>query len=126
MVTPQERHVRHLGMYPDRKLTWRKHIQITVTACTSKRAKLNWMLKPSSKLSMSNKLLVHRSIIVHDTGFHLRAQLQNLGRHTRQLNAPQKPVSYLTVQSGEVATLPADDVHDDDDDDEPMTLKISA
>ncbi|EDW05099.1 GH17529 [Drosophila grimshawi] len=33
MVIPQENHVRYLGMFLDRKLTWRKHIHFTAAAC---------------------------------------------------------------------------------------------
>jgi hypothetical protein len=60
---PQSDHVKYLGMYLDRRLTWRKHILTKRTQLGLKFRKLYWLIGRQSKLSIENKLLIYKSII---------------------------------------------------------------
>jgi hypothetical protein len=62
-TTSQAEEVKYLGLHLDRRPTWhkhifakRKHLGITLT-------KLYWLLDLKSRLSISNKLLLHKVII---------------------------------------------------------------
>jgi hypothetical protein len=59
---PQEENVKYLGLHIDRRLNWHKHVfakrkQLGITF-----TKLNWLLGRKSKLSISNTLLVYKTI----------------------------------------------------------------
>jgi hypothetical protein len=60
---PCEDHVKYVGLYLDKELTWqhhiftkRKHLGVTLT-------KMYWLLGRNSQLSLSNKLLLYKTIL---------------------------------------------------------------
>ncbi len=61
---PQHKDVRYLGLYLDRRLTWRKHIEMKRKQIKLKTSKLHWMMGRNSKLSLDCKLLLYKSIIM--------------------------------------------------------------
>jgi len=63
-LIPQSAQAQYLGLILDKRLTWRQHITKITATCRSKLRKLNWMLKGKSELSLSNKMLLYRSIVV--------------------------------------------------------------
>jgi len=63
-VIPQSAQAQYLGLILDKRLTWRQHITKITATCRAKLRKLNWMLKGTSELSFSNKMLLYRSIVV--------------------------------------------------------------
>lgn len=60
---PQANEVRYLGIYLDRRLTWRKHIFTKRKALGIQLRKIYWMLEKRSQLSMENKLLLYECIL---------------------------------------------------------------
>lgn len=60
---PHKEDVRYLGIYLDRRLTWRKHIFTKRKALSHQLRKLYWMLTRKSKLSLDNKLLLYKQIL---------------------------------------------------------------
>ncbi|CAG4981210.1 unnamed protein product [Colias eurytheme] len=60
---PQHDHVRYLGIYLDRRLTWKKHIFTKRLAMSQKLRTLFWLLNRKSSLSLDNKLLLYKCII---------------------------------------------------------------
>lgn len=60
---PQSEDVRYLGIYLDRRLTWRKHIFTKRKALGLQLRKLFWLISRKSKLSLENKLLIYKCIL---------------------------------------------------------------
>ncbi|CAH2100509.1 unnamed protein product [Euphydryas editha] len=60
---PQANEARYLGLYLDRRLTWKKHIFTKRKALGIQLRKMYWMLGKKSQLSMSNKLLLYKCIL---------------------------------------------------------------
>lgn len=60
---PQCEDVRYLGIYLDRRLTWKKHIFTKRKALGLKLRKLYWLLSRKSNLSLNNKLLLYKCIL---------------------------------------------------------------
>lgn len=60
---PQCDHVRYLGIYLDRRLTWRKHIFTKRKALSQQLRKLYWLMSRKSKMSLNNKLLLYKCIL---------------------------------------------------------------
>ena len=61
---PRKTEVKYLGMTMDNKLTWKQHIikkrkQVDLTV-----KKLNWLIGKKSKLSIANKILIYKTIII--------------------------------------------------------------
>jgi hypothetical protein len=55
--------VKYLGIYLDRRLTWRKHITTKRKHLDLQLRKLYWILGRKSQLSLENKLLVYKAIL---------------------------------------------------------------
>ena len=60
---PQANEVKYLGIYLDRRLTWRRHIWSKRKQLNIELSKLYWLLGHKSKLSLDNKVLVYKSIL---------------------------------------------------------------
>lgn len=60
---PQCDEVRYLGIYLDRRLTWKKHIFTKRKALGIQLRKLHWLMDRKSKLSMTNKLLLYKCLL---------------------------------------------------------------
>lgn len=60
---PQSDEVKYLGMYLDRRLTWRKHIFTKRLAMGQQIRKMYWLINKNSQLSIDNKILLYKSII---------------------------------------------------------------
>lgn len=60
---PQRDEAKYLGMYLDRKLTWKKHLFTKRKQLGLKLHKLYWLIGRKSLLSVHNKLLVYKAIL---------------------------------------------------------------
>lgn len=60
---PERDSAKYLGMYLDRRLTWRKHVQMKRDEINLKYRGLHWLLGRNSKLSEDNKLLIYRTML---------------------------------------------------------------
>jgi hypothetical protein len=60
---PQEEGVKYLGLHLDRSLTWHKYIFAKWKLLGITLTKMYWLLGRKSKLSTSNKLLIHKTIL---------------------------------------------------------------
>lgn len=63
-VVPQTEEVKYLGLHLDKKLTWKNHIQSKKVHLTLLSRKMYWFLGPKSKMSLANKTLLYKAIIV--------------------------------------------------------------
>jgi len=59
----QSDEVKYLGIYLDRRLTWRKHIFMKRKQLGLQLRNLYWLVGKSSKLSFDNKILIYKSIL---------------------------------------------------------------
>lgn len=60
---PQAEEAKYLGLYLDRRLTWRKHIFNKRKALGMQLRKYYWLLNRNSNLSLENKLLIYKCIL---------------------------------------------------------------
>jgi hypothetical protein len=60
---PQEESNTYLGLYLDRRLTWRTHILARRKQLDIKFSKMYWLIGRKSELTTENKILVYKSIL---------------------------------------------------------------
>jgi hypothetical protein len=61
VVLPQKNKVKYLGMHPDRRLTWAKHIKTKRKQLNLKAKRIHWLLGIRSTLSIESKLLLYKA-----------------------------------------------------------------
>lgn len=61
---PQAEDAKYLGIHLDRRLTWRKHIFTKRKQLGLKLHQIYWILGRTSQLSLNNKVLLYKSIIM--------------------------------------------------------------
>jgi len=64
ITIPQSPQAQYLGLILDKRLTWKQHTTKIAATFRAKLRKLNWLLKPTSKLSLGNKVLLFQAIVV--------------------------------------------------------------
>jgi hypothetical protein len=97
---PCEDHVKCLGLHPDRKLTGhhhiftkRKHLGVTLS-------KMHWLLGRNSQLSLSNKLLLYRTILKPIWPWYPTVEH---GFHTQHRDPGALPMEGPALDSGHTA-----------------------
>jgi hypothetical protein len=60
---PQTEEVKHLGLHLDIRLTWHKHIFTKQKQLGIAFTKIYWVLGHKSKLSITNKLFIYKTIL---------------------------------------------------------------
>lgn len=63
LIIPQNVEIKYLGLYLDRRLTWKKHIFAKRKQLGLQLRKIYWLIGRKSKMSLKNKLLLYKSII---------------------------------------------------------------
>jgi hypothetical protein len=60
---PSPEHIRYLGLYLDKRLTWNPHTRLTRIDLNRIFGLLRRLLNSSSKLSLHNKLTVYKDLL---------------------------------------------------------------
>ena len=79
-IVPERDDVKYLGLYLDRRLTWKKHLTTKRDELSLKHRKLNWMIGRRSKLSLYNKLLVYKIIRIELWGTASKSNREKIQR----------------------------------------------
>ena len=62
-IIPKTDCVKYLGMYLDRRLTWKNHIKAKRDHLDIKTKRMYWLLGQNSELSLENKVLLYKAIL---------------------------------------------------------------
>lgn len=62
-LIPKSNHVKYLGLNIDRRLNWKKHLQLKRKQLDIKTKKMYWLLGPNSELSLNNKLIIYKTVL---------------------------------------------------------------
>ena len=60
---PQAENARYLGMYLDRRLTWRTHIWTKRKQLDMRLRSMYWLIGPHSRLTTKNKILLYKTVL---------------------------------------------------------------
>lgn len=63
VIIPQANEVKYLGMYLDRRLTWKNHIWHKRLVLNNKFRQMSWLIGKNSGLQTTNKLLLYKTIL---------------------------------------------------------------
>jgi hypothetical protein len=92
---PVKTETKYLGLHLDQRLTWKKHIQTKRQQMNLKFREMYWLLGRTSKLSLSNKLLLYKTM------------LKPIWTYGIQLWGCAKPTRIKTIQQFQSKTLRA-------------------
>ena len=60
---PQTETVKYLGLHFDKRLTWREHVTKIRKHLDLKTRELTWLIGKSSPLSLTNKILIYKTVL---------------------------------------------------------------
>jgi hypothetical protein len=62
-IVPHAETVKYLGLYFDRRLTWKDHITTKRKQLQHKTRELNWLIGKTSPLTLENKILIYKTVL---------------------------------------------------------------
>jgi hypothetical protein len=62
-ILPRAESIKYLGLHFDKQLNWRKHVTTTRKHLDLKSREIYWLIGKHSPLSLSNKLLVYKTVL---------------------------------------------------------------
>ena len=60
---PRAESIKYLGLHFDKQLNWKKHVTTTRKHLDLKSRDINWLIGKPSPLSLSNKLLIYKTVL---------------------------------------------------------------
>jgi hypothetical protein len=96
---PVQTETKYLGLHLDQKLIWQKHVNTKRQQPNLRLREMFWLLGPKSKLSLENKLLLHKCIIKPIWNYDI--QLWGCGKpwNTKRIQRSQSKVLRLIVNA---------------------------
>jgi hypothetical protein len=62
-IIPQTKTVKYLGLHFDKRLTWREYVTKTREHLDLKTRELTWLIGKRSPLSLTNKILIYKTVL---------------------------------------------------------------
>lgn len=63
VIIPPSNCVKYLGLYIDRRLTWKQHITLKRQQLNIKTKRMYWLIGPKSQLSLENKVVLYKAVL---------------------------------------------------------------